>query len=109
MLLVEATGCMGGMGTSGLVTAFDPMANGERMLVGGLMREIVETLFKTGGLGPNVTDVGYDRSAIAAAVRAHEGKGRYPSSTIYGDGRAGERIARLLATAPLSIEKRIRY
>ena len=26
VLLVEATGCLGGMGTSGLVTAFDPMA-----------------------------------------------------------------------------------
>jgi len=54
VLLVESTGCMGGMGTSGLVTAFDPMANGEEMLVGGLMREIVETLYKTGGLGPSV-------------------------------------------------------
>lgn len=53
VLLVESTGCMGGMGTSGLVTAFDPMSDGERMLVGGLMREIVETLYKTGGLGPD--------------------------------------------------------
>jgi hypothetical protein len=55
VMLVEATGCMGGMGTSGLVTAFDPMANGERMLVGGLQREIVETLFNRGELGPRVT------------------------------------------------------
>lgn len=55
VLLVEATGCLGGMGTSGLVTAFDPMANGERALVGGLMREIVETLYERGQLGPQVT------------------------------------------------------
>ncbi len=48
VLLVEATGCMGGMGSSGLVTAFNPMANGERMLVGGLMREIVETMYRRG-------------------------------------------------------------
>jgi hypothetical protein len=54
-LLVEATGCMGGMGTSGLVTAFDPMANGEVMLVGGVMREIVEKLHARGGCGPQVT------------------------------------------------------
>jgi len=54
VLLVEATGCLGGMGTSGLVTAFDPMANGEEMLVGGLMREIVETLYRTGGLEPGI-------------------------------------------------------
>ena len=55
VLLVEATGCMGGMGTSGLVTAFDPMANGERCLVGGVMREIVETLYARRQLGPDVT------------------------------------------------------
>lgn len=48
VLLVEATGCLGGMGTSGLVTAFDPMANGEQMIVGGFMREIVETMYKKG-------------------------------------------------------------
>ncbi|MHC4915853.1 MAG: FAD-dependent oxidoreductase [Planctomycetota bacterium] len=55
VLLLEATGCLGGMGTSGLVNAFDPMADGERMLVGGLMREIVETMHERGFLGPHVT------------------------------------------------------
>ena len=55
VLLVEATGCLGGMGTSGLVCAFDPMADGERMLVGGIMREIVETMYERGQLGPQVT------------------------------------------------------
>lgn len=54
VLLFEATGCLGGMGTSGLVTAFDPMANGQEMLVGGLMREIVETMYTRGQLGPDV-------------------------------------------------------
>ena len=54
VLLVEATGCLGGMGTSGLVTAFDPMANGERMLVGGLMRELVETMYERGFLQPGI-------------------------------------------------------
>jgi hypothetical protein len=48
VLLIESTGCMGGMGTSGLVTEFDPMANGERALVGGVMREVVETLYQRG-------------------------------------------------------------
>ena len=55
VLLLEATGCLGGMGTSGLVTAFDPMADGEKMLVGGVMREIIETLHQRGELGPHVT------------------------------------------------------
>lgn len=54
VLLVEATGCMGGMGTSGLVTAFDPMANGERCLVGGFMRELVETLYTRGFMSPGI-------------------------------------------------------
>jgi hypothetical protein len=54
VLLLEATGCLGGMGTSGLVTAFDPMANGDEMLVGGLMREIVETLYARNELTPGI-------------------------------------------------------
>lgn len=48
VLLVEALGCLGGTGTSGLVTEFDPMANGEQMLVGGFMREVIETLYQRG-------------------------------------------------------------
>ncbi len=52
VLLVEATGCLGGMGTSGLVCAFDPMANGERNLVGGIMLEVVETMYERGMLRP---------------------------------------------------------
>ena len=50
VLLVEALGCLGGMGTSGLVSQFDPMANGEVMLVGGIMREIIETMYERGFL-----------------------------------------------------------
>jgi hypothetical protein len=61
VLLAEATGCLGGMGTSGLVTAFDPMANGERMLVGGLMREIVTSMHTRGFLGPQVTEDYYSK------------------------------------------------
>lgn len=47
---MEAIGCLGGMGTSGSVAEFDPMANGEVMLVGGIMREIVETMYQRGFL-----------------------------------------------------------
>jgi hypothetical protein len=54
VLLIEGTGTMGGMGTSGLVTAFDPMANGVEGLVGGFMREVVETMYRRGFLGPQV-------------------------------------------------------
>jgi len=54
-LLIESTGCLGGMGTSGLVTAFDPMANGVEGLVGGFMREVVEELYERKFLGLEVT------------------------------------------------------
>ena len=62
VLLLEATGCLGGMGTSGLVTAFDPMSNGEKMLVGGFMRELVDTMYKRGFLGPGQTPEVYRNS-----------------------------------------------
>jgi UDP-hydrolysing UDP-N-acetyl-D-glucosamine 2-epimerase len=59
--------------------------------------------------GANVVNVPYDRQAIADAVRRQIDNGRYPSEHIYGDGRAGERIAEVLATCPLTIEKRLWY
>ena len=59
--------------------------------------------------GRNVLDVGYDRKEIVDAIRHHRGNGRYPNDTLYGDGRAGARIAQLLAEAPLRIEKRLAY
>ena len=54
VLLAEATGCLGGMGTSGLVSTFGPISDGQRMLVGGFMKEIVESLHQRGSLGPHV-------------------------------------------------------
>ena len=57
--------------------------------------------------GPNVMDVGYDRHAIAAAVRRQLAHGRYPSDHLYGDGAAGGRVAETLARVPLSVQKRL--
>jgi UDP-hydrolysing UDP-N-acetyl-D-glucosamine 2-epimerase len=59
--------------------------------------------------GRNVLDVGYDAAEIARGIARQARVGRYPSDPLYGDGRAGERIARLLASAPLKIEKRLDY
>jgi hypothetical protein len=53
-LLVEATGCLGGMGTSGLVASFGPVSDGERMLVGGFMKELLETMWAQKAFGPHV-------------------------------------------------------
>lgn len=55
VLLAEAAGCMGGMGTSAYVATFGPMGDGEKTLVGGFCRELVETMHQRGLLGPGVT------------------------------------------------------
>ncbi len=59
--------------------------------------------------GRNVLDVDYDESAIRDAIADRLAVGRLPSEPIYGDGRAGPRIAEILATSKLSIEKVITY
>lgn len=59
--------------------------------------------------GRNVIDVDHDRVAIADAIRAHLKNGRPAADHLYGDGRAGERIADTLATAELRVEKRLTY
>ena len=59
--------------------------------------------------GANVTDVGYDRAEIVAALERQLEHGRYESEPIYGDGKAGKRIADVLATVEPSIQKRITY
>ena len=55
VLLAEATGCLGGMGTSGLVASFGPVADGERMLVGGFMKELLQVMWEQKAFGPQVT------------------------------------------------------
>jgi UDP-hydrolysing UDP-N-acetyl-D-glucosamine 2-epimerase len=57
--------------------------------------------------GPNVIDVAHDRREIVAAIRKQLEHGRYAADGLYGDGRAGRRIADLLASAPLSVQKRL--
>jgi UDP-hydrolysing UDP-N-acetyl-D-glucosamine 2-epimerase len=59
--------------------------------------------------GRNVIDVDYDRSAIRAAIERHLGAPRPPADTLYGDGKAGARIAQSLASAELTFEKRLTY
>lgn len=57
----------------------------------------------------NVLDVNYDRVEIREAVTKQLSNGRYPSDTLYGNGEAGEQIAKILAEVPLRSEKRLNY
>jgi UDP-hydrolysing UDP-N-acetyl-D-glucosamine 2-epimerase len=59
--------------------------------------------------GHNVIDVPHDRGAIADAIAEHRRRGRPPADHLYGDGRAGTRIADCLAREPLTVEKRLTY
>jgi len=59
--------------------------------------------------GRNVLDVAHDRAEISEAVQTQLENGRYSSEPIYGDGDAGERIAEILATCALHVQKRITY
>ncbi|MBX7146187.1 MAG: UDP-N-acetylglucosamine 2-epimerase (hydrolyzing) [Alphaproteobacteria bacterium] len=59
--------------------------------------------------GKNVIDVDYNRTEIMSAIKKHLQNGFTKSDTMYGDGKAGERIADYLAKIPLTIEKRLTY
>ncbi|HEX8911550.1 MAG TPA: UDP-N-acetylglucosamine 2-epimerase, partial [Humisphaera sp.] len=59
--------------------------------------------------GRNVVDVGYKRKEIAEAARRLIAAERPAPDPVYGDGRAGERIADVLASAELTVEKRLTY
>ena len=59
--------------------------------------------------GQNVLDVEYNKDQIGDAVFQQIKNGRYNSDQLYGDGKAGERISRLLAESTLDIQKRLAY
>jgi UDP-hydrolysing UDP-N-acetyl-D-glucosamine 2-epimerase len=57
----------------------------------------------------NVTDAAPGRREIVAAIKRQLAHGRFPSNHLYGDGGAGPRIAKILAEAPLRVQKRLSY
>lgn len=59
--------------------------------------------------GANVVNTDHDRVLILDAIRRQVSHGRYEQDTIYGDGRAGPRIADEIASMPFGVEKRIAY
>jgi UDP-hydrolysing UDP-N-acetyl-D-glucosamine 2-epimerase len=59
--------------------------------------------------GSNVVDADYNRASIADAINERLKAGKLKSEPIYGDGRAGPRIADLLATASFDLNKVITY
>jgi UDP-hydrolysing UDP-N-acetyl-D-glucosamine 2-epimerase len=59
--------------------------------------------------GANVMDVDYDRQQILDAIKVAASIERCDPDILYGDGYAGERVADVLADAPLETVKRLAY
>ena len=59
--------------------------------------------------GKNVIDVANDQQQILEGIRRQMEHGRYESDNLYGDGKAGIRIADVLATCEWQIQKTIAY
>jgi len=59
--------------------------------------------------GPNVVHVGYDAGEIESAARRQIAHGRYERSALFGDGFAGKRIADVLASVEIRIQKHLAY
>jgi UDP-hydrolysing UDP-N-acetyl-D-glucosamine 2-epimerase len=59
--------------------------------------------------GRNVIDVASERAEIRTAIETQISKGTFPMDEIYGDGRAGERIASILSSETVDVQKRIAY
>jgi len=57
----------------------------------------------------NVIDAPHNTEAIYRAIERQVAHGRYPRSLMFGDGSSGKRIADILATASLQLEKSLSY
>jgi UDP-hydrolysing UDP-N-acetyl-D-glucosamine 2-epimerase len=57
----------------------------------------------------NVVHAPYDRAAIGGAIRRQLVHGKYPRSSLFGDGKAGQRIAEVLAQTDLKVQKQLTY
>lgn len=59
--------------------------------------------------GDNLVHAAYDRKEILAAVKKQLDHGKYKRDIRFGDGKAGLRIAEILAKADFKIQKRLAY
>jgi UDP-hydrolysing UDP-N-acetyl-D-glucosamine 2-epimerase len=57
----------------------------------------------------NVIESTMDESDMKVAITHQLEHGRFASSSLYGDGKAGEKIASILLSCPLSVEKHMSY
>ena len=58
---------------------------------------------------PNVIDVDYDSFEIEKAIQDQIKNGRYQSSEIFGDGFAGRKMAEILTSVNLDVNKKLNF
>lgn len=97
--LMNTTSCLVGNSSSGLR---------EGATIGTPVINIGTRQYKR-EMGDNVISVDYSREEIYQAIVTQIKKGKYPSQGIYGDGKAGDRIASILAEINPSVQKTIMY
>jgi hypothetical protein len=56
VLLIEATGCLGGMGTNAYVSNWFSLSDGQRSIIGGLLVELIEGLCHSGDASPEAIE-----------------------------------------------------
>ena len=59
--------------------------------------------------GDNVLHVNYNSDNILKAINKQIKKKKYPKNKIFGDGKAGERISKILLNEKLDIVKSLDY
>ena len=57
----------------------------------------------------NIIHAKYNSKEIENAIRKQLSHGKYTSSNLYGDGTAGEKIARILENTEIKIQKTLTY
>ena len=57
----------------------------------------------------NIQDAGYDKEAILQAIKKQLDHGRYQPNYLWGDGKAGESMLKILKGFDFRIQKQITY
>jgi len=57
----------------------------------------------------NITSVDYNSSEIRKAIDKQINHGKYPANSLYGNGDAGKKIAKILEDIEVSVQKKLHY
>ena len=57
----------------------------------------------------NVIDVDHNANKIITAIKKQIKHGKYKKNKVYGDGKAGKKITKILETIKVNIQKKISY